>query len=161
MFNEGNTPNGLTLAQEVRALLSGRGREIGFSEPQRDPSWIPPFLARLHIECGRLPLCSDPVEMARTAGFALVHINLTARCGASTHRGLILPTHGSPADDALTGAHELQHAIGKRLGIHASEADWWMATAGFVWIAIAREEGAARYPAWFCDAIPCAVRACF
>lgn len=49
--------------------------------------------------------------------------------------------------------HELLHGIGKRLGYHLSEADWWLCTAAFVHLAV-RAGRATWYPTWFVGAIP-------
>lgn len=157
----GPIPHGLTFMQEVCLLVGGRGHEIGLPGPERDPSWVPRFLPKVYAECMRLPWDSDPVDMGLSAGFAIARINLSQRCGASTARSLLLPIHADPLEDALTGAHELVHGVGKRHGVATTEADWWMCTAGFVWIASATETGKARYPRWFHRAMPASIMAAF
>lgn len=78
---------------------------------------------------------------------SIIHEMLAGSRGAGTKVLRALSTHtGRSIDDIL-------HGIGKRLGYHLNEADWWLCTAAFVHLAV-RAGRATWYPTWFVGAIP-------
>jgi hypothetical protein len=60
----------------------------------------------------------------------------------------------------LVGVHELLHVAAIRLDVTRCEADWWLATAAVVHLAV-REGRALRFPVWFVGAIPREIVALF
>lgn len=139
---------------------------MGLVGPLLGLHWIPRFLRLVLAECNPaldrqgLPVADhgdvfseEPERAARRGHFVLQNACLPLRCGGSTCAVLHLPWHKDRPTRRLTIVHELLHGIGKRLGYHLNEADWWLCTAAFVHLAV-RAGRATWYPTWFVGAIP-------
>jgi hypothetical protein len=145
-YTDGPTPSGLTIEQEIRALLSNRGPEFGLPRRTLQPPWQRDFLRRAAVELGHPePWAVPPTELPARGAFRVQYSYLVARCGGSNDRLLILPNHQGPELN-VTVVHELLHGVSKRLGLKGSEADWWFATA--LYIANVPPELRALYPVW-------------
>lgn len=122
-----------------------------------DVDWIPGFLRRAAADLlqpsVRELATAEPERILRGAGVSVTHCPIALYCGGSTARAVQIPWHRYRAERRLCGVHETLHVAGKRLGVRRCEADWWLATAALVHLAV-REGREMRFPVWFVGEIP-------
>jgi hypothetical protein len=148
---------------EVLAILRSTPHAAGLTHPS-GVDWIPGFLRRVVLELGLSSLGElargEPERMVRAVGVPVCRSPLPFFCGGSTARAMHLPWHRERTERRLVAFHELLHVVGGRLGFTVCEADWWLATAAVVHLAV-REGGALRFPVWFVGEIPVEIVALF
>lgn len=145
------SPGCVGLRDEVLAVLQGRAEDVGL-ERAGALEWVPGFLRRVTLEC-RAGFDAEPEVLARSASFRCVHASLPMACGGSTSSTLHLPWYRDRPTRRLCVLHELLHGVGKRFGVTACEADWWVCTAGAVHLAVVQGREL-WWPTWFVGAIP-------
>lgn len=149
--------------EEVLAILSNAPLAAGLYHPS-GVEWIPGFLRRAVVDLQLKSLSElargEPEELVRHVGVSVCRNPFPHYCGGSTARAMHLPWHRERAERRLVATHETLHVVGLRLGVARCEADWWLATAALVHLAV-REGRSLRYPTWFVGAIPAEIVALF
>lgn len=147
---------------EVLAILGDAPLAAGLYHPS-GLDWIPGFLPRAAMEFSATLdelATKEPEDIARAAGVAVCASPFPGYCGGSTARALHLPWHRERPERRLIATHELLHCAALRRGLTRCEADWWLATAALVHLAV-RHGRALRFPTWFVGAIPAEIVALF
>lgn len=141
---------------EVLSILGNAPLAAGLLHPA-GVEWIPGFLRRAVVDLEVASLSElargEPEELVRRVGVVVCRSPFPFYCGGSTARAMHLPWHRQRAERRLVGTHETLHVVGLRLGVNRCEADWWLATAALVHLAV-REGREMRFPTWFVGAIP-------